>query len=542
MEMTWGPGRVIAGRYRLVSQLGQGGMGSVWRADHMALSSPVAIKLIDPEIARRPEMLERFQREAQSSAALRSPHVVQILDYGVDEGVPFIAMEMLEGESLAGRIARVGKLPFGDTVRIVAHVGRALAKAHEGNVIHRDLKPDNVFLVKNDDKEIAKVLDFGIAKITGNGPGSGKGSNATRTGSILGTPSYMSPEQAQGTKTIDSRSDLWSLAVIAFECVVGQVPFQSEALGDLLIKICIHPLPVPSTMAMVPPGFDAWWARASNRDPNLRFQTGKDLAEALRQVLTPDVGSANSSGPMSPAVQVMGGSNTVGAAPLHVSAFTPAGPYTPVPPQYTPAPQQQYTPAPQQQYTPAPHQYTPAPQHFTPAPHQLTPQGGYPPPGIGPTLQSAGSHPSYPGQHPSQPPGAHYTTAPGASVNVVQPSAPSRAPMIAVGVAVAAVLSGVGIWLVLGHSGPPDRRGSQATAQNAVASGPAVAVVSAPPPPPDVAPAPTPATSAAPVSTTHPIVPTKGHPAPVLTVILAAPPPPPPPPPVVTKPPDRVGF
>ena len=276
MDMTWGPGRVIAGRYRLISQLGQGGMGSVWRADHMSLSSPVAIKLIDPEIARRPEMLERFQREAQSSAALRSPHVVQIFDYGVDEGVPYIAMELLEGESLAGRIARLERLPYADTVRVVSHVGRALAKAHEAGVIHRDLKPDNVFLVKNDDKEIAKVLDFGIAKILGNGPGSAKG-NSTRTGSLLGTPSYMSPEQAQGTKTIDGRSDLWSLAVIAFECVCGRVPFQSEALGDLLIKICVHPIPVPSSVAPVPPGFDAWWARASNRDPTLRFQSGKEL-------------------------------------------------------------------------------------------------------------------------------------------------------------------------------------------------------------------------------------------------------------------------
>jgi serine/threonine-protein kinase len=527
MEMTWGPGRVIAGRYRLVSQLGQGGMGSVWRADHMSLSSPVAIKLIDPEIARRPEMLERFQREAQSSAALRSPHVVQILDYGVDEGVPFIAMEMLEGESLASRIARVGKLPFGDTVRIVAHVGRALAKAHEGNVIHRDLKPDNVFLVKNDDKEIAKVLDFGIAKITGNGPGSGKGSNATRTGSILGTPSYMSPEQAQGTKTIDSRSDLWSLAVIAFECVVGQVPFQSEALGDLLIKICIHPIPVPSQIAMVPPGFDAWWARASSRDPNLRFQSGKDLAEALRQVLTPDQGNANSSGPMSPAVAVMGGSNTVGASPIHVSAFTPAGPYTPG------------------------GAYTPPP-------------GAYGMPQQGPTLQSAGSqpgyHPSQPSQHPSQPgqqytplpPGAqqyspqppHYTTAPGAAVNVVQPAPASRGPMIALGVAVAAVLSGVGIWLVLGNKNHPDQHGSQATTQSSGPTATPLTVIPTPPGP-DVAPAPTPVISAAPVATTaRPVVPVKGHPPPAITIVLPAPPPPPPPPPppTVVKPPDRVGF
>ena len=540
MEMTWGPGRVIAGRYRLVSQLGQGGMGSVWRADHMSLSSPVAIKLIDSEIARRPEMLERFQREAQSSAALRSPHVVQILDYGVDEGVPFIAMEMLEGESLAGRIARVGKLPFGDTVRIVAHVGRALAKAHEGNVIHRDLKPDNVFLVKNDDKEIAKVLDFGIAKITGNGPGSGKGSNATRTGSILGTPSYMSPEQAQGTKTIDSRSDLWSLAVIAFECVVGQVPFQSEALGDLLIKICIHPIPVPSQIAMVPPGFDAWWAKASSRDPNLRFQSGKDLAEALRQVLTPDVGNANSSGPMSPAVAVMGASNTVGASPIHVSAFTPAGPYTPG------------------------GQYTP-------------PSGAYGVPQQGPTLQSAGSqpgyhpsqpslHPSQPSHYPSQPPGQqqytplppgaqqhtpqppHYTTAPGAAVNVMAPAQPSRGPTIAVGVAVAAVLSGVGIWLVLGNNGHHDHHGSQATTQSSATTATPLTVIPTPPGP-DVAPAPTPVVSAAPVATTHAVVSVKGQhspppPPPVITIVLPAPPPPPPPPPppTVTKPPDRVGF
>jgi serine/threonine-protein kinase len=541
MEMTWGPGRVIAGRYRLVSQLGQGGMGSVWRADHMSLSSPVAIKLIDPEIARRPEMLERFQREAQSSAALRSPHVVQILDYGVDEGVPFIAMEMLEGESLASRLARVGKLPYGDTVRIVAHVGRALAKAHEGNVIHRDLKPDNVFLVKNDDKEIAKVLDFGIAKITGNGPGSGKGSNATRTGSILGTPSYMSPEQAQGTKTIDSRSDLWSLAVIAFECVVGHVPFQSEALGDLLIKICIHPIPVPSQLAMVPPGFDMWWAKASSRDPSLRFQSGKDLAEALRQVLTPDVGNANSSGPMSPAVAVMGGSNTVGASPLHVSAFTPAGPYTPG------------------------GAYTPPP-------------GAYGVPQQGPTLQSAGSqpsqhpsHPSQPGHYPSQPPGQQYTplppgaqqqytplppqytTAPGAAVNVMQPAPSSRGPMIALGVGVAAVLSGVGIWLVLGNNNHHDHHGSQATTQSSATTPTPLAVIPTPPGP-DVAPAPTPVVSAtapaAVVAPPRPILPVKGQhvppppPPPVITIVLPAPPPPqpPPPPPTVTKPPDRVGF
>jgi serine/threonine protein kinase len=530
MDMSWGPGRVIAGRYRLVSQLGQGGMGSVWRADHMSLSSPVAIKLIDPEIARRPEMLERFQREAQSSAALRSPHVVQILDYGVDEGVPFIAMELLEGESLADRLARVHRLPFADTVRVVSHIGRALAKAHEGNVIHRDLKPDNVFLVKNDDKEIAKVLDFGIAKITGNGPGSAKG-NATRTGSILGTPSYMSPEQAQGTKTIDGRSDLWSLAVIVFECVVGRVPFESEALGDLLIKICVHPIPVPSQIAMVPPGFDAWWARASNRDPNLRFQSGKELADALRQVLMPEAGVGLSSGPMSPAVAVLGNSNTVGAEPMHVSAFTP------VPPQYTPVPQQQYTPVPQQQYTPVPQQqYTPVPQQYTSSPPQYTPAPGSYPPGMGPTLPSAGG----------QQTGPQFTTAGGAAVNVVQPVASSRAPVFAAGAVLAMVLSGLGVWLVLGRGGASDARANQATVQSATAPATQLTAIVTPPDPlvAPAPPAPPVTATATATAATRPGVPVKTRPTASVTATPVPPPtlPSPPPPPAPVKPPDRVGF
>ena len=502
MDMTWGPGRVIAGRYRLISQLGQGGMGSVWRADHMSLSSPVAIKLIDPEIARRPEMLERFQREAQSSAALRSPHVVQIFDYGVDEGVPYIAMELLEGESLAGRIARLKRLPYADTVRVVSHVGRALAKAHEAGVIHRDLKPDNVFLVKNDDKEIAKVLDFGIAKILGNGPGSAKG-NSTRTGSLLGTPSYMSPEQAQGTKTIDGRSDLWSLAVIAFECVCGRVPFQSEALGDLLIKICVHPIPVPSSVAPVPPGFDAWWARASSRDPTLRFQSGKELADALRQVLAPGVDNTSQSlTPMPSAVARLGTSSTVGAMPLHVSDFTPSG------------------------------QYTPAP------------GGACGPPGLGPMLHSGGSQPpaqrhSQPsGPHYSQPPGSSHTTSQGAAINVAQPAEASRLPIYAVGAVVAAVLSGAGIWFVLGRGGAPDTRATITATPNGVTSITPLTVI-ATPPEPVIAPAPppTPPASAAAVSTTtsRPGVPVKTRP----TAVVTSPPPPPPPPAAKS---DRVGF
>src|SRR5215472_10547433 len=148
-------------------------------------------------------------------------------------------------------------------------------------IVHRDLKPDNIFLVKDDDREIVKVLDFGIAKANKN---TLEGSN-TKTGAMLGTPYYMSPEQAQGTKAVDSRSDLWSLAVIVFQCVTGKLPFESDALGDLLVKIIVAPVPVPSQVnADVPPGFDQWFAKASCREPTQRFQTAREFAEALSLV------------------------------------------------------------------------------------------------------------------------------------------------------------------------------------------------------------------------------------------------------------------
>lgn len=257
-------------------------MGSVWLAEHMTLRSPVAIKLIDPGIAENPEALSRFLREAQSAASLRSPHVVQILDHGVDNGVPFIVMELLEGESLASRIEHQRRLSPADTARIMTQVARAITRAHEAGIIHRDLKPDNIYLVRNDEEEVAKVLDFGVAKASSHGMGVATG--ATRTGSVLGTPYYMSPEQAEGMKNIDGRSDLWSLGVIAWECLLGSRPFEAETLGGLLLAICARDIPVPSTVGPVPPGFDAWFAKACSRNVQYRFSSAKELAAELRQV------------------------------------------------------------------------------------------------------------------------------------------------------------------------------------------------------------------------------------------------------------------
>jgi serine/threonine-protein kinase len=277
-------GLVLAKRFRLVAKLGEGGMGSVWRADDLTLDSQVAVKLIDPNIASSTEALGRFKREAQAAAALRSVHVVQILDHGfdVENGLPFIAMELLEGESLAARLTRLKRLPAMDTADTLSQVARALTRAHEKGIVHRDLKPDNIFLVREGENEIAKVLDFGIAKRTG--VLGNTGGVKTNTGAMLGTPYYMSPEQALGQSTIDHRTDIWSLGIIAYECLTGLRPFDKETLGALLMAICNEPLPVPSTVAPVPAGFDAWFAKVAARKPEERFASAAEATAELRLV------------------------------------------------------------------------------------------------------------------------------------------------------------------------------------------------------------------------------------------------------------------
>ena len=275
--------QVLAGKYKLVHQLGKGGMGSVWLAHHLTLQSPVAIKLIEPQIASNPEALARFMREARAAAALRSPHVVQILDHGVDGNTPYIAMELLEGESLAARLRRVGRLTPADTARVLTHTGRAVSRAHEVGVTHRDLKPDNIFLIENEEEELAKVLDFGIAKSTIVGFGVSAVAE-TRTGTLLGTLHYMSPEQVEGAKSVDFRADIWAMGVIAFECLVGRRPFEGETVGTLVLEICSRPLPVPSQLGAVPAGFDAWFAKACAREPAARFASAREAATELRRI------------------------------------------------------------------------------------------------------------------------------------------------------------------------------------------------------------------------------------------------------------------
>jgi serine/threonine protein kinase len=273
---------VVADRFRLIRMIGRGGMGSVWQAQDCRLDNQCAVKFIEGELANVADAHARFEREAKAAAQLRSPHVVEIKDYGVWQGRPYIAMELLDGEDLGKALAKAGgKLPPAQVGAVIQQVCRALTKAHAAGIVHRDLKPDNIFLVVDDDRQLVKILDFGVAKQTSQAI---EGSN-TKTGAMLGTPYYMSPEQAQGIKSVDARSDLWSLAVIVYHCITGRLPFESEALGDLLVKIIVNPVPVPSNVAQVPPGFDRWWARAADRNPDNRFQTAKDFGNELALAL-----------------------------------------------------------------------------------------------------------------------------------------------------------------------------------------------------------------------------------------------------------------
>ena len=274
--------QVLAGRYRLDRQLGKGGMGSVWLAEHLTLNSWVAVKLMDPSIASTAEGAERFKREAQAAASLRSAHVVQVLDYGVHEDTPFLVMELLQGQSLADCLEQEKRLAPERALSVITQVARAIGRAHAGGIVHRDLKPDNIFLVREDDQELAKVLDFGIAKATG----PRFGGMETRTGVTMGTPYYMSPEQVEGKKELDYRSDLWSLAVIACECMTGTRPFDGETFGELLLNICARPIVPPSRQGFFLLGFDEWFAKGTSRDPLLRFGSAQELAASLSDVVS----------------------------------------------------------------------------------------------------------------------------------------------------------------------------------------------------------------------------------------------------------------
>src|SRR5262245_52933167 len=224
-------GAVIGARYPLIEEIGRGGMGSVWKAEHSGLGAACAIKFMVADFASDVETRHRFLREARAAAQLQGPNVARVFDVDEWQGALYMAMELLEGETLAARLERRGPLDPELTCEVVDQVARALARAHAARLVHRDLKPENVFLVKREPFEplLVKVLDFGVAKHLDS-----SASQATRSGALLGTAEYMSPEQALGSRLVDERSDLWSLAVVAYRCVTGKEPFRAQGFGGTL--------------------------------------------------------------------------------------------------------------------------------------------------------------------------------------------------------------------------------------------------------------------------------------------------------------------
>ena len=281
------PGDRIAKDIVLSRPLIQGGMGTVWVARHEGLKSDVAVKLLSANLADDDVAKQRFAREAASAMEIQSPHVVQMLDYGVTEaGAPYIVMELLSGQDLEAQLAS-GPLPAGDVVSIITQVGRALHGAHERNILHRDVKPANVFLIASDgfstDKYLVKLLDFGFAKRVDR-----LTAQLTREGMIVGTPQYMSPEQMTGTK-LDSRSDLFSLGSVAFEAFTGRRAFPGETLREVDDAIQRRPIPRPTLFnSKLPKALDAWFAKACARDRDERFASARELVAALKEVFAQD--------------------------------------------------------------------------------------------------------------------------------------------------------------------------------------------------------------------------------------------------------------
>lgn len=287
-------GSVIAGKYRVKRLIGTGGMGTVWEGVHTTLGTRVAIKFIKPRFAQQPEARARFEIEARAAARLSSKHAVHVHDYGVSpDGLAYIVMEFLEGESLSDAIIARGPLPAPEVAQIIGQAARALTKAHAAGIVHRDLKPDNIFLARTDEpgQELpytVKLVDFGIAKIVEEETLEGESTpmgGPTREGTVIGTPNFMAPEQLTMGGAPGPLTDLWSLGACTFAAMTGRIPFEGDVLGDIVLRVCASPLPVPSSInAKVPMGFDAWFARACARDRTKRFQTSDELAQALAGV------------------------------------------------------------------------------------------------------------------------------------------------------------------------------------------------------------------------------------------------------------------
>ncbi len=282
-------GLVLLDRYRIVKKLGAGGMGDVYEGVHELIGKKLAIKCLHADFAAHPEAVARFQRESRAATAVGNEHIVDVSDVGeLPDGSPFMVMEYLQGQELAGLIDSNASIAVPRVIKIALEILEALHAAHKSGVVHRDMKPENVFLIqRGDNADFVKVLDFGISMITENSDAAlGR---MTQTGVAMGTPNYMSPEQAKGERSLDHRTDLYSLGVILYEILTGQVPFQAGTLAVLMTKILTEvPKPISEIRPDVPVALDRIILRAMAKEPAVRYEDAEEFADALRPFLDPD--------------------------------------------------------------------------------------------------------------------------------------------------------------------------------------------------------------------------------------------------------------
>jgi serine/threonine protein kinase len=340
------PQEQVLGAYRLQERIGKGGMGEVYRATHIQLGREAAVKVLPANLATDEDFLRRFKREASSAAALAHPNILQVYDYGEQDGTPYLVMPYVRGGTLKDRFAG-GKTPASQLAKYLTEVADALDYAHRKGIIHRDVKPANI-LIDEDDR--AYLADFGIAKaLEGN-------DNLTQAGVGVGTPEYMAPEQAQGRA--DPRSDLYALGIMVYQMLTGQVPFSGNTTVEVLMKHLQEPVPLSPLRGAVAQQFGPILQRALAKDPNLRYQSGREMMADVNQ-----------------AMALSGFASTVVTTPTAISAVPPPGsnPAVAAPVAQTPPPVS---------YTPPPGGYTPPPGGYTPPPGSNP--GGYVPPANAP--------------------------------------------------------------------------------------------------------------------------------------------------------------
>jgi serine/threonine protein kinase len=285
-------GTVLAERYEIVRRIGEGGMGAVYEARHTVIGKRVAVKVLLEKFLEKPDLVARRVQEARLASSIGHENIVDVTDFGTTaDGRAFVVMEFLEGESLAQLVIRDAPLPVERSLRITRQVVSALGAAHAKGIVHRDVKPENVYLVRRGDADFVKVVDFGVSKAVHATDESPEWQRLTRTGMVLGTPLYMSPEQARGGEDVDSRADIWAVGVMLYECLTGEVPFRAPnylgVISQVLTKEATSPTGLRPELG-IPPAVETVVMRALEKDRDRRYQQMSDVERDLDRILGGD--------------------------------------------------------------------------------------------------------------------------------------------------------------------------------------------------------------------------------------------------------------